>query len=101
TPWQAACLMLYEAICLGFLSIVVGLIFAVLAIALFAIYGIDYTGIDFSGGTVQEKIYPSFKWERLFIYPFLSMGFTLLAAVYPALKLWYMLPIEALRKRKL
>ena len=101
TPWQAARLMLYEAICLGFLSIVAGLILAVLAIALFAIYGIDYTGIEFSGVTFQEKIYPSFKWDRLFIYPFLSMGFTLLAAVYPAFKLWYMLPIEALRKRKL
>jgi ABC-type lipoprotein release transport system permease subunit len=101
TPWQSARLMLYEAVCLGFLSIVVGLILAVFVIAIFAFYGIDYTGIEFSGVTFQEKIYPSFKWERLVIYPFLSMGFTLLAAVYPAFKLWYMLPIEALRKRKL
>lgn len=101
TPWQTARLILYETVCLGFLSIIVGLILAVFVIALFAGFGIDYTGIELSGVTFQEKIYPSFKWERLLIYPFLSMGFTILAAVYPAFKLWYMLPIEALRKRKL
>ncbi|MBC8257650.1 MAG: ABC transporter permease [SAR324 cluster bacterium] len=100
TPWQAARLMLYEAVCLGLISIIVGLIFAVFVTALFANYGIDYTGIEFSGVTFQEKIYPSYKWSRLVLYPFMSMGFTILAALYPAFKLWYMLPVEALRKRK-
>jgi len=47
TPWQSARLMLYEAVCLGFLSIVVGLILAVFVVALFAFYGIDYTGLNF------------------------------------------------------
>ena len=101
TPWQAARIMLFEAICLGFVSIIVGLILALLVTTLFANYGIDYTGIEFSGVTFQEKIYPSYKWSRLVLYPFLILGFTLLASLYPAFKLWKMLPVEALRKRKL
>ena len=71
-----------------------------IATSLFANYGIDYTGIEFSGVTFQEKIYPSYKWSRLVLYPFMSLGFTLLASLYPAFKLWKMLPVEALRKRK-
>jgi len=101
TPWQAACIMLFEAVCLWFVSIIVGLILALFVTALFANYGIDYTGIEFSGVTFQEKIYPSYKWSRLVLYPFLILGFTLLASLYPAFKLWKMLPVEALRKRKL
>ena len=100
TPWQAARIMLFEAVCLGFVSIIVGLILALFVTALFANYGIDYIGIEFSGVTFQEKIYPSYKWSRLVLYPFLSLGFTLLASLYPAFKLWKMLPVEALRKRK-
>ena len=100
TPWQAARIMLFEAVCLGFVSIIVGLILALFVTTLFANYGIDYTGIEFSGVTFQEKIYPSYKWSRLVLYPFLSLGFTLLASLYPAFKLWKMLPVEALRKRK-
>ena len=100
TPWQAARIMLFEAVCLGFVSIIVGLILALFVTALFANYGIDYIGIEFSGVTFQEKIYPSYKWSRLVLYPFMSLGFTLLASLYPAFKLWKMLPVEALRKRK-
>lgn len=100
TPWQAARIMFFEAVCLGFVSIIVGLILALFVTALFANYGIDYIGIEFSGVTFQEKIYPSYKWSRLVLYPFLSLGFTLLASLYPAFKLWKMLPVEALRKRK-
>ena len=100
TPWQAARIMLFEAVCLGFVSIIVGLILALFVTALFANYGIDYIGIEFSGVTFQEKIYPSYKWSRLVLYPFMSLGFTILASLYPAFKLWKMLPVEALRKRK-
>jgi len=100
TPWQAARIMFFEAVCLGFVSIIVGLILALFVTALFANYGIDYIGIEFSGVTFQEKIYPSYKWSRLVFYPFMSLGFTLLASLYPAFKLWKMLPVEALRKRK-
>ena len=100
TPWQAARIMFFEAVCLGFVSIIVGLILALFVTALFANYGIDYIGIEFSGVTFQEKIYPSYKWSRLVLYPFMSLGFTLLASLYPAFKLWKMLPVEALRKRK-
>ena len=100
TPWQAARIMFFEAVCLGFVSIIVGLILALFVTTLFANYGIDYIGIEFSGVTFQEKIYPSYKWSRLVLYPFMSLGFTILASLYPAFKLWKMLPVEALRKRK-
>ena len=100
TPWQAARIMFFEAVCLGFVSIIVGMLLALFVTALFANYGIDYIGIEFSGVTFQEKIYPSYKWSRLVLYPFMSLGFTILASLYPAFKLWKMLPVEALRKRK-
>ena len=67
---------------------------------IFANTGIDYTGIEFSGVTFQEKIYPELRWERLVQYPFWTFGFTMVASVYPSWKLWRMMPVEALRKRK-
>ena len=100
TPWQTARLMVYEAFCLGVFGSIVGLMLAVIVTILFAKYGIDYTGIEYSGITFQEKIYPSIHLERLVVYPFWSLGFTLVASLYPAFKLWRMLPVEALRKRK-
>ncbi len=101
TPWQTARLMVYEAICLGFFSVIVGLALSTVSTSMFASYGIDYIGIEISGVTLQEKIYPSLEWSRLVFYPFLSIGFTIIASVYPACKLFYMLPIDAIRKRKL
>ena len=100
TPWQTARLMVYEAFCLGVFGSIVGLMLAVIVTILFAKYGIDYTGIEYSGITFQEKIYPSIHLERLVVYPFWSLGFTLVASLYPAFKLWRILPVEALRKRK-
>ena len=100
TPWQTARLMVYEAFCLGVFGSIVGLMLAVIVTILFAKYGIDYTGIEYSGITFQEKIYPSIRLERLVVYPFWSLGFTLVASLYPAFKLWRILPVEALRKRK-
>jgi len=77
-----------------------GIGLSVLITWIFANTGIDYTGIEFSGVTFQEKIYPELRWERLVQYPFWTFGFTMVASVYPSWKLWRMIPVEALRKRK-
>ena len=100
TPWQATRLMFYEAACLGLVSVLFGIGLSVLITWIFANTGIDYTGIEFSGVTFQEKIYPELRWERLVQYPFWTFGFTMVASVYPSWKLWRMIPVEALRKRK-
>ena len=100
TPWQATRLMFYEAACLGLVSVLFGIGLSVLITWIFANTGIYYTGIEFSGVTFQEKIYPELRWERLVQYPFWTFGFTMVASVYPSWKLWRMIPVEALRKRK-
>ncbi len=100
TPLQASRLMIYEAACLGVFSTILGILISVIVMTLSHKYGIDYTGIEFSGVTFQEKIYPELRWDRLVQYPFWTMGFTLVASLYPAWKLLRMLPVEAMRKRK-
>ena len=100
TPWQATRLMFYEAACLGLVSVLFGIVLSILFTSIFATAGIDYTGIEFSGVTFQEKIYPALRWERLVQYPFWTFGFTMVASLYPSWKLFRMMPVEALRKRK-
>ena len=48
--------MFYEAACLGLVSVLFGIVLSILFTWIFATAGIDYTGIEFSGVTFQEKI---------------------------------------------
>lgn len=97
-PFGMARLILFEAGALAILSIGLGIILGFGVTFIFSKAGIDYTGIEFAGVTIQELIYPVIKAKQFIFYPFWVFIFTIITGVYPA---WYaakMSPAGAMRR---
>ncbi|MBF0236596.1 MAG: ABC transporter permease [SAR324 cluster bacterium] len=101
TPRQMLKLIFYETVCLAGISVIGGLILSAMLMTLMGYVGIDYSGIDFGGITFQEKIFPQWTLYQCIKYPLWAVICTLLAAIYPGWVVSRILPVEALRKRKL
>lgn len=83
-PFGMARLILFEAGALAVLGIILGTIFGFLVTLIFATIGIDYTGIEMMGITMQELIYPDIRIQPFIFYPIWIFVFTLIAGLYPA-----------------
>ena len=97
-PSRMAQLILFEAGSLGVLSIGIGIILGVITTYICSKTGIDYTGIEVAGVTIQELIYPVMVIDQFIFYPFWVLVFTTITGLYPA---WYaarMSPAEAMRR---
>jgi ABC-type lipoprotein release transport system permease subunit len=97
-PVSMARLILFEAGALALLSIVIGSILGLILGYIFSIYGIDYTGIEFSGVTFREAIYPVIQLSQYIVYPLTVFIFTGLVALYPAIAAARLQPAEAMRR---
>ena len=97
-PFGMARVILFEAGALAIVSIGVGMILGFCVTALFAHIGIDYTGIEFAGVTMQEFIRPTMKLEQFTIYPIWLFVFTIVAGLYPARYVAKMSPVDAMRR---
>ncbi|MBU0985460.1 MAG: ABC transporter permease [candidate division Zixibacteria bacterium] len=91
-------LILLEAGALALLSIILGSILGLVLTGLFSHYGIDYTGIEFSGVTFREMLYPALTLDQFVVYPCGLFVFTLLVGLYPAAYAARMKPAEAMRR---
>ena len=97
-PSGMAQLILFEAGALAILSIVFGVMLGFVVTYFFTIVGLDYTGIEMMGVTIQELIYPIMKPEQFVFYPIWVFVFTIITGLYPA---WYaakMSPADAMRR---
>ena len=97
-PFGMARVILFEAGALAVVSIGLGAILGFVLTAIFAHVGIDYTGIEMMGVTIQEFIRPIMAVRQFLIYPVWVFAFTILAGLYPA---WYvakMSPVDAMRR---
>lgn len=97
-PFGMARLILFEAGSLAIVSIILGGILGFALTTIFNNVGINYTGIEMMGVTLQEYIYPVFTLEQYIIFPISLFIFTLIAGLYPA---WYvakMSPVDAMRR---
>lgn len=97
-PWRVALLLLLEAASLAVISIVLGNILGGVSTYLIGQMGINYTGIEFSGITFRERIYPELKVLQFIKYPLWVFLFTILSGIYPAIYAARMSPANALRK---
>ncbi len=91
-PFGMARLILFEAGALAILSIIVGTIFGFFVTMIFATIGIDYTGIEMMGITMQELIYPAIRIQPFIFYSIWIFVFTLVTGLYPA---WYAAKMSA------
>jgi lipoprotein-releasing system permease protein len=77
-------LILLEAGALAALSIILGAIMGFLVTYVTMKIGINYTGIEFSGVTFRELLYPVLEVKQFVVYPLAVFVFTTLAGLYPA-----------------
>ena len=98
-PWRLALLVLLETFLMALLGLLIGVLLGGLVAAYFAEAGFSYPGMD----EMAEKfnmsaiMYPSLRPLPLMLGPSVVFVFCLLAAVYPALKLYALRPVEAMR----
>ena len=97
-PFGMARVILFEAGALAIVSIGLGAILGFVLTAVFAYVGIDYTGIEMTGVTIQELIRPIMKVEQFIIYPVWLFIFTIIAGLYPARHAAKISPATAMRR---
>ena len=91
-------IVLFEASALAIVSIVLGAILGFVLTAIFTRIGLDYTGNEMMGVTVQEFIFPVLTIEQFIIYPVAVFIFTIIAGLYPAWHVAKMSPVDAMRR---
>ena len=91
-------IMLFEAAALAIISIIFGGVLGYALVTIFGHFGLDFTGNEMMGVTLQEFIYPVIKIEQFITYPVSVFIFTIIAGLYPAWHLARMKPVDAMRR---
>lgn len=97
-PFKMALVIIYEACALCLLSIIVGIISGYLLTYIVTFTGIDYRGLEFSGVTIKEMIYPVMSAYQYYFYPFVLLMFTAVVSIYPAVYAARLTPAKAMRR---
>jgi ABC-type lipoprotein release transport system permease subunit len=91
-------LILLEAGALGVISIILGIVLAVILNMIFSHAGIDYRGIEFAGTTFHDLLYPEVRAWHFIVFPVGVIVFTVTVGLYPAFVAGRLKVAEALRK---
>ena len=97
-PLRMAQVVLFEAGALAIVSIGLGTVLGYLVTVIFVHRGIDYTGIEMMGVTMQEFLYPIMAVRQFILYPIWVFVFTIIAGLYPARYVAKMTPVDAMRR---
>ena len=98
-PRRLALLVLLETFLMASLGLIVGVLLGSLVSGYFAHVGFAYPGMDELAAkfNMPPVIYPSLDPLSVMLGPAVVFIFSLFAAVYPALKLYSLRPVEAMR----
>lgn len=96
--YRIALMIVLEAVCLGVVSVIIGTIGSLIFGYLLAVYGIDYTGIEYASVTFTEPIYGVLQVYQFILFPLVVLLFTAMVAVYPAVYAARIKPVDAMKK---
>lgn len=99
TPGRLGRLVLLETAIMGVMGLVLGALLGGLVTWWFSINGFSYPGMEEMAGkfNLPPRFYPQVTMHSLLIGPAIVFIFTLLAALYPALRLNRLRPVDAMR----
>ena len=98
-PRKMAALVMLETALMAAIGLLIGLFLGWLVALYFNTYGLSYPGMEEAAArfNLPAKIYPSLTPLSMLLGPLVVFVFCLLAAVYPALRLYRLKPVEAMR----
>jgi len=98
-PRRLALLVLLETFMMALLGLVIGVLLGSLVSTWFAHTGFSYPGMDELAAkfNMPPVMYPSLNLVSMLLGPVVVFVFCLVAALYPALKLYTLRPVEAMR----
>ncbi len=100
TPRRLSKILILESAMLTLLGICIGLVVGSGLTLYFQQYGLLLPGETselMSQFGVPERIYPSLSWQSASFGPAAVLVITMITALYPALKVWRLEPVEAMR----
>jgi len=99
TPGRLGRLVLLETAIMGFMGLLLGALLGGILTYYLSINGFSYPGMDELAAkfNLPSRFYPQVTILTLFIGPAVVFIFTILAALYPALRLHRLHPVEAMR----
>jgi putative ABC transport system permease protein len=99
TPGRLGRLVLLETAIMGLMGLILGALLGALVTWWFSINGFSYPGMEEMGAkfNLPSRFHPQVTAVSVFIGPVVVFIFTIIAAVYPALRLNRLHPVEAMR----
>ncbi len=98
TPRRLTKILLIESMSMTLIGIIAGIVFGIGITYYFQIYGIDFSGGSelLSHFGITGRMYPKLSLLSVSIGPFMVLFFTFFSALYPALKVRRLRPVEAM-----
>ena len=98
TPRRLTKILLVESMTITLIGIIAGIGIGIAVTAIFQAHGIDFSGGSelLSQFGITGRMYPKLSFLSVTIGPFMVLFFTFFAALYPALKIRRLRPVEAM-----
>ena len=98
-PGRLGRLVMLETALMGFMGIILGATAGALFTSWFSVNGLTIPGMEEMAAqfNLPARMYPQVTWLSLLVGPMVVFVFTLLAAIYPAVRLRWLHPVAAMR----
>ena len=98
-PGRLGRLVILETAMMGLMGVFLGAIAGAIVTSYFSANGLTMPGMEEMAAmfNLPARMYPQVTWLSLFLGPLVVFVFSLLASVYPALRLRWLHPVEAMR----
>ena len=99
SPGRIGALVMLESVLLGLMGMLLGIILGSIVTQLVAVTGFSYPGMEemASNFNLPGRFYPEVSLLSVVIGPLVVFAGGILAVIYPALRLHWLKPVEAMR----